>query len=157
MTTTVHLERSRAFPVSVETAFDTVLGTPLQEIFHRRYAALPAIREVRDQDGAWGTVGQTRTIALADGETMRETLTSVEHANHFGYRIGDITGPMKLLVGSVEGSWAFAPAGTGARITWTWDVEPASDVAVRAMPLFARLWKGYARQAMEEIEGLLLP
>ncbi|MBB6627221.1 SRPBCC family protein [Nocardioides sp. KIGAM211] len=156
MTTTLHLEQSRAFPASVEQAFDTVLPAPLPEIFHRRYAALPAIREVRDQEGSWGTVGQTRTIVLADGGTMRETLTSVERADHFGYTISDVTGPMKLLVRSLEGRWAFAPAGTGVRITWSWDLEPTSDLADLAMPLFARLWKGYARQALEEIEPLLL-
>lgn len=156
MTTAVHLEQSRAFPVSVEHAFAVVLPTPLPEIFHRRYGAIPAIREVRDQQGTWGTVGQTRTIVLADGGTMREELTRVERSHQFGYRITNITGPMKLLGASLEGLWAFDPVGTGVGITWSWELEPASSAAGLAMPVFARLWHGYARQAMEEIEAVLL-
>ncbi|MCW2844262.1 MAG: hypothetical protein JWN22_2178 [Nocardioides sp.] len=156
MTKPVRLERSRAFPVPVEHAFDVVLRTPLPGIFSRRYGALPAIREVHDQDGEWGTVGQTRTIVLADGGTMRETLTQVQRPDRFGYVISDITGPMKLLGRSIEGLWTFDQVGTGVRISWSWVLEPASAPAGLAMPLFARLWQGYARQAMEEIEPVLL-
>jgi hypothetical protein len=156
MTKPVHLERSRAFPVSLEHAFDVVLPTPLPGIFSRRYGALPPICEVRDQDGEWGTVGQTRTIVLADGGTMRETLTHVERPGRFGYVISDITGAMKLLGRSIEGLWTFDQVGTGVRITWSWVLEPASAPAGLAMPVFARLWQGYARQAMEEIETVLL-
>src|SRR6478609_924922 len=111
------LQASRTYPVPVERAFDVLLPTPLTELFHRRYAALPPIREVRDQDGEWGTVGQTRTIVLADRGTMRETLTSVERPHSFGYRISDISGPMKPLAAAVDGLWTFEPAGTGVRIT----------------------------------------
>src|SRR6478752_8272290 len=122
----LELARSRTYPVSVEHAFDVVLPTPLPELFHRRYAALPPIREVRDQDGEWGTVGQTRTIVLADRGTMRETLTSVDRPGSFTYRISDISGPMKPLATSVEGRWTLDPAGTGVRVTWAWTLEPTS-------------------------------
>lgn len=118
----------------------------------------PAIREVRDQEGVWGReVGQTRTIALADGGTMRETLTLLEPHHRFGYDLADISGPMKPLVAGVEGLWSFAPAGTGVSITWSWAVHPASSAAKLAMPAFARLWDGFARQGMEEVEKLLVP
>jgi len=156
MTTPLRLEQSRAIPASPEEAFDLVLPTPLTEIFSRRYGPLPPIRGVRDQDGVWANVGQTRTILLADGGTMREELTKVERPTEFAYRIDGITGAMKPLVSSVDGRWSFAPAGTGVRITWAWTVHPASGVANLAMPVFARLWRGYARQALEQIEGLLL-
>ena len=121
----LELAQSRTYPVSVERAFDVVLPTPLPELFSRRYAALPPIREVRDQDGEWGTLGQTRTIVLADRGTMRETLTSVDRPHSFGYRISDITGPMKPLAASVDGLLdASSEAGTGVRITWAWTVRP---------------------------------
>lgn len=63
---------------------------------------------------------------------------------------------MKALVGSVEGLWSFDPAGTGVRVTWRWTVHPASSAASLAMPVFARLWQGFARQSMEELETILL-
>ena len=151
----VHVEQSHTYPVGVEHAFDVVLSTPLPEVFGRRYAAIPAIREVRGQDGAWGTVGQTRTIVLADGGTMREVLTRVDRPRGFGYSITDITGPMKLLAASADGLWTFDAAGSGVEVTWAWEVRPASSVAALVMPVFARFWRGYARRAMQELEALL--
>jgi hypothetical protein len=156
MTAPRRLEQSRAYPVEVPRAYARVLAAPLEQVFSRRYLALPAVREVRDQAGAWGAAGQTRTVVLADGGTMREELTSVDEGSRFAYRIGHVTGPMKTLVGSLDGTWSFDPVGTGTRVTWTWTVHPASAAAGLAMPVFARLWHGYARQALDDLEGLLL-
>ena len=153
----LELSQSRTYPVDVERAYDVVLPTPLPALFRRRYAAIPPIREVRDQQGPWGTVGQTRTIRLADGGTLRETLTVVERPRVFGYRITDVTGPMKALVSEVEGRWLFEPAGTGAQVTWAWTVHPRGTLGGLAMPVFARMWRGYARQALEELEPILVP
>lgn len=153
----LELETSRTFPVTVERAFEVVLPAPLEQVFARRFGALGPVRGVRGQTGAWGRVGQTRVIELADGGTLTEELTTVEPHREFTYRIADVTGPMRALVTSLDGRWSFEPAGTGARITWAWTVHPASSLAGLAMPVFGRLWRGYARQAMEEIETLLLP
>ena len=35
--------------------------------------------------------------------------------------------------------------------------EAGGRAGALAMPLFARMWQGYARQALENIEGLLVP
>ena len=156
--TTQHLEKSRTYPVSVEEAFDIVLPAPLTDIFNRRYGAIAPIEAVDGQDGAWGTaVGQTRTIRLADRGTMLETLTLLDRPHAFGYTISNITGLMKPLVTAADGRWVFEPAGTGVRITWTWEVTPTANLGRAAMPAFARLWSGYARQGMEQIERLLVP
>ena len=155
---TRRLEKSRTFPVSVEHAYDTVLPAPLTDIFSRRYGVIAPIRAVDGQVGVWGTaVGQTRSIRLSDGGTMRETLTSLDRPHRFGYTISGITGPMKALVESADGTWSFDSAGTGVRITWAWDIHPTAQAGRVAMPLFARLWAGYARQAMDEIEHVLVP
>lgn len=156
MTTPLVVQYARTFPVSVEQAFNYVLPMPLERIFERRFGPLPPIRGVEGQEGVWGTVGQSRTIKLSDGGTMREELTKVDAPREFGYRITDLTGPMKPLAASVEGRWAFEAAGTGVRITWGWTVHPASSVAELAMPLFGWLWRGYARQSMESLETRLL-
>lgn len=159
MTTPRDMSLSRTYPVTVEDAFDRTLALPLPTLFRRRYGALPPIAEVRDQDGEWGTVGQTRTIVLQGpgGGSMVETLTLHDRPQAFGYRIGGITGPMKPLVSGVEGRWAFEAAGTGVRITWSWTVHPASGASARAMGAFARMWTGYARRAFEELEVALVP
>ena len=152
------LEKSRTFPVSVEHAYDAVLPAPLTQIFRRRYGVIAPISEVTGEVGAWGTsVGQTRTIRLSDGGTMQETLTVIERPHVFGYRITGITGAMRPLVSEADGRGMFDSAGTGVRITWQWDVTPTARLGRVAMPVFARLWSGYARQAMDEIERILVP
>jgi hypothetical protein len=128
----------------------------LDQVFARRFAAIPPVRTVREQDGTWGTVGQSRVIVLADGGTMREELVTVGRPQEFAYRLTDVTGVMKALVSSATGRWTFAPAGTGVRITWAWTIQPASELAALAMPVFAWMWRGYARQSLERIEALLL-
>ena len=156
MTETVLLSHDRTFPVEVERAFDEVLPLDLVVLFDRRHLAIPQVRQVRDQTGTWGTPGQTRTIALADGGTMRETLDEVVRPERFGYRIGDVTGPMRPLISALDGEWRFEPAGTGVRITWAWTVHPAGRLGTAAMPVFGRMWQGYARQAFDNLERLLV-
>ncbi|NYI79259.1 SRPBCC family protein [Nocardioides panzhihuensis] len=153
---TLHLEASRAIPVEPEMALALVLPAPLPKIFGRRYAAITPITEIRDQTGAWDTAGQTRTIVLADGATMQETLTAIDAPSSFSYEITPLSGPLKLLVGHVVGRWSFSPAGTGTRVTWSWDVTPTSAAASVAMPVFGWMWKGYARQSLEALEELLV-
>ena len=154
--TTRRLVKARTFPVSVERAYDIVLTTPLPEIFGRRYFAIAPIKQVTGQDDEWGvSVGQSRTIHLSDGGTMQETLTVLDSPRRFGYTMSNITGMMKPLVSAADGTWTFDAAGTGVRVTWTWEVTPTS-VGRAAMPVFARLWSGYARQAMEEIERIVV-
>jgi hypothetical protein len=148
---------SRTVPVDVERAFDVVLTEPLPRLFSRRYGPIAPIREVRDQTGdVWGSVGQTRRIVLTDGGAMSERLTTVARPTSFGYVISDLKGPFKALISSLDGEWTFEAAGTGTRITWSWTLHPASSLGGYAMPVFARLWRGYARQALEEVEKVLV-
>lgn len=93
MSAPAQLEQSRAYPVTVEHAFDVVLPTTLEGIFCRRYGAIPPVRAVCDQEGVWGTVGQTRTVVLADAGTMHDLLTVVERPDRFGYRSPASPGP----------------------------------------------------------------
>jgi hypothetical protein len=142
MSSPLALRASRSIPVAVDIAYDAVLPMPLPQIFRRRYLALPPIKDVRDQDGTWGTVG-------------RESLTSVTPGVSFGYDIEPVTGPLKPLVASAEGLWSFVSAGDGVEVSWQWLVQPTRAGAF-VMPAFARMWQGYARQALEEIEGALV-
>ena len=87
---------------------------------------------------------------------MRETLHEVRPTSRFAYHIDEITGPMKALVRSVDGAWEFERAGTGVRVTWSWTLHPRGRAGSLAMPLFQRMWQGYARQAFENIEHLLV-
>ncbi len=149
------VSESLVIPVPVEQAFHRTLPAPLPEIFSRRHGVFPPIKEVRDQTGAWDAAGQTRTVVLAGGGSTREELTSVDPPHSFGYRLGNVTGPMALLVDHVLGEWIFTPAAGGTEVTWRWDIHPKSALAALALPLFATMWKGYARQALRDLSATL--
>ena len=73
----------------------------------------------------------------------------------FGYTLSDIKGPLAPLVGRLEGEWIFEPVGTGTRVTWRWTIHPRSALAAPVLPVFGRLWRGYARQSLEELSNQL--
>jgi hypothetical protein len=156
MTRAVEFVHSRTFPAGVKRAFDEVLPYELNRLFNQRYAAIPPIKAVRGQVGTWGTPGQTRTVHLSGGGTMREELREVSPPKRFGYHLSEITGPMKPLVSAIDGTWEFEKAGTGVRITWRWTVHPRGRVGAIAMPALGRMWQGTARQAFDNLERLLV-
>jgi hypothetical protein len=156
MANPVVVEQSRAIPVPPEEAFSRTLPMPLPTLFRRWYGPIPPIKAIRDQIGQWERVGQSRTIALKGGGTMQETLTSVEAPKSFGYIISGITGPMAPLIDHFDGAWIFTPHGTGTRVTWRWTLYRKSAITAPALPVFARIWRGYARQSLESLSDYLL-
>jgi hypothetical protein len=127
-----------------EAAFDGVLAAPLPELFTDRAGPIPPVRECTGQQGAWGDVGQTRTVVLADGSSNLETLVAADRPGSYRYRLADFTGPMKLLIRSVDGEFAFRPEGQGTQVTWTWHMHPTNPAARLVLPVVARFWRRYA-------------
>jgi hypothetical protein len=155
MASPLHVSCSRTYPLPADQAYALTIPWPLEELFHQRFGPIPPIVRT-DQDGEWGTLGQVRTIHLADGGSMQERLTVVDEPNEFAYEITGITGPMAPLAERIEGSWRFEPVGTGSRITWSWTIHAKSSASALVLPVFGRIWKGYARRALDHLEGLLL-
>jgi len=87
---------------------------------------------------------------------MRETLTGVVPGQRFDYPVTDITGPMAPLIDHVDGAWIFDPAGTGTRVTWRWVLYPRSALSAPALPVFARLWRGFANGSLETLSDYLV-
>ena len=159
MPRSVVVEQSRAIPVGVEDAFNRTLPLPLPVIFSHWYGPIPPIKAVRDQTGEWDAAGQTRTVVMVGGGSMREELTSVDPPGSFGYALSNIKGPLAPLVGSVEGTWSFTATdigGTGTTVTWQWILHPKSGVTAPVLPLVGRIWKGYARRSLETLSQVLV-
>ena len=156
MSTPLTVSRSRSYPINVDEAFAQTMSLPLELLFTKRYGPIPPIRSTT-QEGDWKSVGQVRTVHLADGGSMREELKTVEPPREFTYQLTEVTGPMKPLATSIDGTWRFDPRGTGCQITWTWVIHPRSAVVGRlVLPVFARLWNAYARRALDHLEDLLV-
>jgi hypothetical protein len=87
---------------------------------------------------------------------MRETLTRVDEPDAFGYTLTDVRGAMSRLIDHIEGLWQFSPHGTGTKVTWRWTLHPKSALTAPALPVFARIWKGYADKALGTLSDYLL-
>ena len=145
------VRQSRVIPVPVETAFSAALSLPLPQLYRRRYGPMPPIVEVRDQQGAWETPGQTRVLVTADGGSMREEMLSIDPPHRFVNRLTVLTGPFKPLVATVEESWTFAALGGATQASWEWNLVPRTAVAGLLVPVVGRLWRGYARAVLEQL------
>ena len=151
------VDASRLVAVEPTVAFDRLIAARLPEVFSRRFAAFPAVREVIDDDpDGWGTVGHVRTIVLADGGHLRETLTAVDRPHSYSYVLDDIGGSLRPFVSTVDGTWSVTPEGTGARIGWAWTLHPKTSPARLTMNVIGRMWKGYADRALTELETILM-
>ncbi len=150
------LEQSRAIPVARDDLFRDMVPMPLPTLFQRWYGPIGPIKDVRNQSGSWDAVGRTRTVVLTGGGSMREELTSYDPPRSFGYTLSDIKGPLGSLLGAVDGRWSFEPVGTGTEVTWRWTVQPRSALTAPLMPVFGRLWRGYAKQSLEELSNQLV-
>jgi Polyketide cyclase / dehydrase and lipid transport len=150
------VEQSRVIPVAQEAAFSGTVAIPLPSLFHRWYGPIPPIKEVRDQSGAWDSAGQSRFVVLTGGGSMREELTSYDSPHSFGYTLSQVKGPMAPLVDHVDGLWAFEPVGAGTRVIWTWSIHPRSSFVAPLLPVFGKLWMGYARRSLEELSNQLV-
>lgn len=158
---TLRLARSRTYPCSPEAAFEAIMGMSLPDVLGHRSGPLPGIVAVREQ-AAWGSLGDTRRIVLADRSTALETLVEVDRPRGFTYRASELTGPMALLVDDVEGRFELEPAGEGGvRVTWSWRITLRGGVVGLAAPLAApvvgRAWQGWARGLLENLEEVLVP
>lgn len=150
------VSEARAIPVTPDDAFRGTLQLPLPTLFHRWYGPIPPIKAVLNQPSEWGSVGQTRTVTLVGGGSMLEELTSVDPPRAFGYTLSDIRSPLAPLVGLVDGEWLFTPVGTGTEVTWRWTIRPKSSLAAPALPVFGRIWRGYARQVLRTLSDHLV-
>jgi hypothetical protein len=129
----------------------------------RGMAPLPAVSGVEDQIGRWDAVGQTRTVRLADGSSLREELTAFDSPTHFAYTIDDLTGPLRHLVRGMKGAWWFEeePGNDGSPTTairWRYAFLPRSAMARPFAWVIVRLfWRRYMARALalgiEQVQG----
>ena len=154
----VRVEQFRTLPVTPKQAFRGIIEMDVPTMFRRRYGPIPPILAVSGSDALhWcGTVGQTRVLELGPWGSIRETVVSVDEPHSWVYRITDFNGPLAALLTTIEAAFLFAPAGTGTRITWRYNMIPRSRLAAPALPAFGWCWRGYARQMLEELSNWLV-
>lgn len=150
---------ARPVPVTVwrrvdsqlEAAFDAVVPIPLEQVF-TGFGPLPAVVGTDELAGPWGAaVGQSRTVRLAGGGRLRETILEVGRPGLFRYEVVPTHGALRLIVRRIEGRFIFSPSEAGGTvIRWTYVFRPRRGArpAVRAL---APIWRRYADQVMERL------
>jgi hypothetical protein len=119
--------------------------------FYPRFGPLPAVVEVRNQSGAWDTVGRTRTLMLSDGGHVVETITDTDSPELFGYELSEFQKLFGILVSGARAEWRFEPLQGGAIVRWsyTFFARPARGWIVW---LIVQLWWArYMRQVLPPI------
>jgi len=142
---TSYLISSSAFVASSpDAAFQALLDAPLERLLPHRSGPIPGIVGCEGQDGPWSSVGQTRTIVLADGTRNLETLVGLERPHDYRYRVTGIEGPFKLLVSSIDGRFTFASEAGGTRASWSWELHGRNPAARLAFPALGFFWRRWA-------------
>lgn len=129
--------------------FEHIVPIDLKTIF-TGYGPLPAVKNTRNQAGAWDTAGQTRTVNLTDGSSAQELLTKYEYPNYFSYTVSGFTGVLRLLTTSANGQWWFksvAPEQTLVKWRYTFNARSVWTAPILWF-IATFLWRNYMRKAL---------
>jgi hypothetical protein len=143
MTSSYDVSASAVLDVTPEVAYDAVMAAPLEEILGQRSGLIPGIARCEGQDGAWGTVGQTRTIVTTDRGKTLETLVLADRPDDYRYLITDVRGMTKPLISTIDGRFTFVPEGSGTRVTWSWTIHPTA-LGRPVIPVMGFFWRRWA-------------
>jgi hypothetical protein len=87
-------------------AFCHVVPIDLTSIF-KGYGLLPVVIGTEAQTGNWDAIGQTKTVNLSDGSSVKERITQYQKPDYFSYVVSDFSGVLGLLITSAAGEWWF--------------------------------------------------
>ena len=134
-------------PADPARTFDLLTaGDPTR--FYPKFRVIPAVIAVTDQTGGWDAAGQTRTLHLSDGSTVREATKQVERPGFFAYELTDFTRIFGPLVDHARAEWRFDPVDGGTRVSWSYTFfgRPGRGWIVGLIVKFA--WAAYMRTVM---------
>ena len=119
--------------------------------FYPRSGPLPAVVAVRDQGGAWDTIGRTRTLMLSDGGYVIETITDTDSPTYFAYELSDFQKLFGMLVSGARAEWRFERAESGTRIRWTYTFFGKLGRGWIVALIVTTLWRPYMKKVLPPI------
>ncbi len=143
--------------VGVDTidAFCHVVPIDLTSIF-TGYGLLPAVISIEAQTGNWDAIGQTKTVNLSDGSSVKERLTQYQKPDYFSYVVSDFSGILGLLITSAVGEWWFESSDLSPNSTlirWSYTFIPKSLIAIPILWIVNKfLWAGYMQSVISNIQ-----
>lgn len=154
----------------IRAAISGTASLPVPQVFHHLvnvdvptvfsgYGPMAAVVEVREQQGDWGQVGQTRKIILADGGSLVEEITAYHESELLAYQLKDLKGPLRILAREIHGEWHYYSTDKDqTRIEWQYDFLPRHVLLSPLTWLVVKtLWMAYMkrilRDAIAEVEN----
>lgn len=101
-------------------------------------------------------MGQTRTLVLSDGGTVRETLRIVS-APIFAYDLSHFTGFFAGLVDGGRSEWRVDGQLTGSKITWTYSFNAKRGCGLVVAAIVRLAWARYMRRVLPGIAASTTP
>lgn len=141
----------RRVEVDVTTAFDAIVPIDLASVF-TGFGPLPAVIGTEQGDGVWGsTVGQARTVLLADGGRLSERVTEAHRPGLFAYEVRPEQGSLRHVVHRIDGRFVFAASEAGGTvIRWTYLFRPRRGAGLAARAL-TPVWRAYADRVLARL------
>jgi hypothetical protein len=101
-------------------------------------------------------VGSRRRLALTDGTFMEEEVIAFDRPREHSYRwLNAPPMPIGLIVRGAQGSWHFAPEGTGTRIHWQYRFELSTPLVYPLALVLVAAFRGWMRASGECVRALL--
>ena len=152
----IEAEASVRLPYGRDEAWARVVGAHVPDIMPGR-GMLPGVTGICDATHPeWGvSPGQQRTLKLADGSTLRETVVAADRPARLDYRISDLTSAFGRLVSGADGRFEFTAEGDDATlVTWHYAYHPRSAIT---RPLSAFIirgqWRAYMADVLRRLAG----
>lgn len=141
----------RRVDAGVDEAFDVVVPIDLPSVFGG-FGPVPAVVATEGAAGTWGrAAGQSRTVLLAGGGRLRETVLQRAAPGLFRYEVVPERGVLRYLVRSIEGRFVFSESEAGGTvIRWTYVFRPRGGARIAAL-LLAPIWRRYAADVIDRL------
>jgi Polyketide cyclase / dehydrase and lipid transport len=128
-----------------------LVGSIDPTVFYTRYGPLPAVMEVREQQGDWNVVGSTRLLLLSDWGSVRETVTDADSPRFFAYDSQDFKKIFGRIVSGSRAEWTFTEVDGGTRIHWNYSFHPRPKYGPIVRAIVRTLWAPYMRTVLKKI------
>ena len=119
--------------------------------FYPKSGPLPAVTAVRDQTGAWDTVGHTRKLLLSDGGHVIETITDAQSPSFFAYELSDFQKLFGALVAGARAEWRFEAVAGGTSIHWSYEFHARRGCGILVGLIVRLFWAPYMKRVLPPI------
>jgi len=137
----------------IQTTFNYVTDPKSLPEFLKKHGPIHAISKSEMIKGSWGTPGAARILTFDSGDTLVETLLSMDPPKYFSYSIGEFSNFAKHLTKIGYGEWWFEEKNGSTMVTWKYSFLPKNGFTRGVLTLFTGLfYKAYMQQGLALIK-----